>query len=157
MNPRCLIVGIGNPDRGDDAAGPLAADLLARQAPAGTRIEVLRGDPAPLIEWLEQAEHAWLIDAADAGDSPGSIRRFDLARGAVPEQPFALSTHGFGLADTLELARALNALPATCVVYSIQGGSFEDGAAPCPQVRTAVREVAGRILEELHAAPGHDD
>lgn len=155
MNPPCLIVGIGNPDRADDAAGPLAANLLREQAPAGTRIEVLGGDPAPLIEWLEQTEHAWLVDAADASEPAGSIRRFDLTQGAVPEEPLSLSTHGFGLADTLELARALNALPATCVVYAIQGRSFEDGAAPSPEVRTAVKEVAERILKELHARLGH--
>jgi hydrogenase maturation protease len=149
MNPPCLIVGIGNPDRGDDGAGPMAAELLTRRAPAGTRIEVLGGDPAPLIEWLEQAQHAWLIDAADAGTHAGTIRRFDLAHGAIPEGAFSLSTHGIGLSDTLELARALNALPGCCIVYAIDGKSFENGTALSPEVRAAVGEVVDSIVNEL--------
>jgi hydrogenase maturation protease len=62
-----------------------------------------------------------------------------------------LSTHGFGLAEAIELARALGGLPPRCVVYAIEGSSFEEGAALSPPVVAAAAEVARRLCGEIIA------
>lgn len=127
----------------------MTIELLRDHTASDVRIEALNGDLARLVEWLEQANCAWLIDAAAGGDAPGTVWRFDVADGGLPERMFSLSTHGFGLAETLELVRALGALPERCIVYSIEGGTFEDGAAVSAAVRAAAHSVADKILNEI--------
>ena len=56
----------------------------------------------------------------------------------LPRGALGMSTHGFGLAEALELARALGQLPRRCIVYAIEGASFETGAPLSPEVAAAV-------------------
>jgi hydrogenase maturation protease len=62
--------------------------------------------------------------------------------------PF-LSTHGFGLAETIELARKMGYLPGKCVVFAVEGASFEAGRPLSGPARSAARGVAARIRHEL--------
>jgi hydrogenase maturation protease len=133
---RPRVIGIGNPDRGDDAAGR----LVAREATG-------------LLERLEGTEVAVIVDAAVSGAPPGTIRRFDAHAAPLPQTVSDLSTHGFGVAGAVELARALGSLPGRCVVYAIEGRTFERGATPSPEVGAAVREVAALIACELRSHP----
>jgi hydrogenase maturation protease len=56
-----------------------------------------------------------------------------------------------GLADAIELARALGALPPRVVAFGIEGRSFAAGSELTPEVEAAVDEVAESILEEVRA------
>jgi hydrogenase maturation protease len=152
---RPRVIGIGNPDRGDDAAGRLVARALC--AHLGDDVEILEhgGEATGLLERLEGAEVAVIVDAAVSGAAPGTIRRFDARAAPLPQTLSDLSTHGFGLAGAIELARALGELPRCCVVYAIEGGSFEPGARPSPEVEAAVQEVAGLIAGELGSSRIH--
>ncbi len=60
-----------------------------------------------------------------------------------------MSSHGLGLAEAVELARALGQLPRSCVVYAIEGESFAVGAPLSPPVATAVADVAARLRVEI--------
>ena len=70
-------------------------------------------------------------------------RRCNLPRGTV-------SSHGFGVAEAIALARALGTLPQHCIVYAIEAADFTPGSRPTPEVTAAAGEVTRRILEELH-------
>lgn len=59
------------------------------------------------------------------------------------------STHAFGLAETVELARALGQLPRRLVVYLVEGEQFEVGTPISPRVAGAVGSVTEAILAEL--------
>jgi len=143
------IIGVGNPRRGDDAVGRVVAVQLRSQV--NDDIEVLEadGEAGTLLAWLEQTASVYLIDAAAGGGVPGSIRRFDAADGPLPQVLFPLSAHGFGPGEAVELARALGTLPACCVIYAVEGESFEAGQPLSPAVAAAVAKVAERILAEL--------
>ena len=52
------------------------------------------------------------------------------------------STHAFGVADAVELARALGRLPGRLDVYAIEGASFTAGDSLSPEVERAVDDLA---------------
>ncbi|MFA6207521.1 MAG: hydrogenase maturation protease, partial [Methylocystis sp.] len=69
--------------------------------------------------------------------------------GPLPRAAFGASTHGFGLAEALELARALGVLPPRCIVYAIEGEIFDIGAPMSPAVAAAVAVVADRLRADI--------
>jgi len=148
-NGRCIVLGIGNPDRGDDGAGRAVAGRLRGTLPEGVFLAEVDGEATDLVALLESADTAYLVDACVSGAPAGTVHRIDLGSAPLPPGTFGLSTHGLGIAEAVELARALGPLPARCVVYAIEGALFETGAPLSPAVEKAVEEVAGRLRAEL--------
>jgi hydrogenase maturation protease len=147
--PRRIVLGIGNPDRGDDAAGREVARRLRGAWPEGVVVAEVDGEATDLLARLDGADAAYLIDACVSGAPAGTVHRIDAAHEPIPPGAFGVSTHGLGLAAAIGLARALGRLPARCVVYAIEGASFETGAPLSPAVADAVGTVAGRLRDEL--------
>jgi hydrogenase maturation protease len=87
-----------------------------------------------------------LVDAAVSGDLPGTIHLFDAVAGPVPARIDLRSSHAFGVAAGIELARALSRLPARLTLYAIEAASFDTGAAPTPGVQRAIDEVADVVV-----------
>lgn len=145
---RIVVVGAGNPDRGDDGAGVAVAECVAAAGLPGVRVAVDRGDPVALIDVWEGAHSLWVIDACRSGAPPGTVRRFDPA----VTRPRALRTsHGLSVVDAVELARSLGRLPARVWVYVIEAGSCDPGASLSDPVVAAVQQVAGELLAEASA------
>jgi hydrogenase maturation protease len=149
-----LIVGIGNPDRGDDAAGRAAAAGLKARGPKDLRVIESDGEATALLAWFSEADEVILIDAALSGATPGTVGRFDVNEAALPTGRFGISTHGFGLAEAIELARTLGCLPRRCVVYVIEGRSFALGERLSPEVEAAVEAVIATILDTISVKAG---
>jgi len=147
--PGLLVAAIGNPDRGDDGVAPTVARRLRESAPAGVRVLDCSADVLELIDEWAGYTAAILIDASDPAGDPGRIRRLDLAGSLLPADFAQNSTHAFGLAETVELARALNQLPSRLVLYLIEGERFDVGAKLSPPVAAAVDRAVEAILAEL--------
>ena len=145
------VVCIGNRWRGDDAAGLEVAKLLQGTLPAATQVLEREGEPTALMDTWEGAEILWLVDAVSSEAQVGAIHRVDISEQELPAGLFRASTHHFGLADAVELARALGRLPARTIVYGIEGGSFVAGSELTPEVAAAVPEVADSIRSEVLA------
>lgn len=150
---RRLVIGIGNAARGDDAAGRSAVRLLHGKVPQDVAVEEHDGEATALLAALADTSIAFLIDACASEAPAGSIHRFDVGAGETPRADSPVSSHGLGLAEALSLARALGQLPARCIVYAIEGQSFETGAGLSPSVTKAIGEVVRRVLIELAATP----
>lgn len=146
---RRVVIGIGNPDRGDDAAGRAAARLLRGSLPHDVDIVEHDGEATGLLARLDGATAAYLVDACRSGAAPGTVRRFDATAVPLPQGLFEVSTHGFGVAAAIELARALGRLPDRCIIYAIEGGSFSAGAPLSAPVAQAVTDVAARLHGEI--------
>jgi hydrogenase maturation protease len=145
------VVGVGNDMRGDDAAGLVVARRLRALAPEADVIE-RSGEPAELLDALDDGgEGVVLVDAVFSGAPPGEIHRLDASEVALPFAGGA-STHGLGLAETIELGRALGRLPPQLLVYGIEGGAFELGAPLSPEVARAAATVAAELLRLLEEA-----
>jgi hydrogenase maturation protease len=114
-------------------------------------IEIIEhsGEAAGLVLQMDGAERVFLIDACVSGAPPGTIHRFDVGSAAMPALTPGFSTHGFGLAEAVELARALGLLPRRTIVYAIVGASFETGAPLSPPVAAAAAEVVRRLCADI--------
>jgi hydrogenase maturation protease len=142
-----LILGIGSP-AGDDQAGWLVVDALSElglDAREGVVLAKLDRPGANLVAKFESAEHVVLIDAMQSGESVGSIRRFDQRD--WPGYRGGLSSHGFGVAEALALARELGSLPRRLDLYGIEIGSVNAGDAPGEAIRAAAQGLARQIVD----------
>jgi hydrogenase maturation protease len=150
---RLRVVCVGNALRGDDGAGPAVAERLRELAP-GLDVVVESGEPAALLDALDGADEVILVDAVRSGAPAGSIQRVDvdIQRNHLISNDFSTaSTHGLGVAEALELARALGRLPAAVTVYGIEGRDFTLGAPLSAAVARAARRVARACT--AHYAP----
>lgn len=153
LQRRCVI-GLGNRDRGDDAVGRIVAARLRGRVPEGISVLEHDGEPGDLLDHLHGAAAVYLVDAAISGAAPGTIQRFDILKVKLPPLRSGTSTHALGLAEALELARALDQLPARCLVYVVEAGSFKMGAALCPAVAAAVNTLTEQILADIRLETG---
>jgi hydrogenase maturation protease len=136
------VVGVGTP-RGDDAAGLAVAEALARHAlPPGVSVHLCERPVPDLLDALEGADAALLVDAARTGAAPGTLRRLgraELARSASP------SSHGLGVAEALALAEALGRAPARVELLALEIADPR-GPALTPAVSAAIAGAARRAL-----------
>jgi hydrogenase maturation protease len=144
-----LVAAIGNPDRGDDGFGPAVATRLRGRVPAGVRIIERSGDVLALIEEWNGFSAVIVVDAAAPIGRPGRVHRLDLASRPLPDGFARSSTHAFGVAEAVELARSLNRLPRHLVAYLVEGERFDIGSPLSPAVSDAADRVAERIRNEL--------
>jgi len=145
------VIGVGNPWRCDDGAGLAVARLLAGTLPQGVDVLEREGEPASLIDAWEGAEKVWLADAISSGAATGTVRRLDATEQELPPELFRTSTHHLGLAEAVELARALGKLPRRLLVYGVEGASFEIGDELTPEVQSGSERAAEAISEEVLA------
>lgn len=148
---RRLAIGIGHPDRGDDAVGRIVAARLREVAPAGVRVAEIDGDAGRLLDLFTGADEVIVVDAALSGAAPGTLTRLDAIAAPLPPAMFAMSTHAMGLADAIELARTLGQLPSRLIVYAIEAEGFGLGAGLSPTVAAAVDGAVEAIARELRS------
>jgi hydrogenase maturation protease len=146
---RRLILGIGNPERGDDAIGYEVVRLLRGRLPAEFEALQCPGEATAIVQELEDADVAVLVDATVSGAPPGTVHRFDVTGQVLPSRLAEVSSHGFGLAQAIELARALGSLPRRCIVYAIEAAQLEPSAALSAEVARAAGQVTECILDEI--------
>ena len=129
-----FLLGIGNPRHGDDALGPVFARAFhhpdwrcvnAATAPENYTGLVRRLRPDLLV----------LLDAADMGQPPGTLRRLD------PEsiQSGDFGTHAGSIG---RLADYLSDCAGKVVVLGIQPEAICPGKRLSPPVRTALKRLA---------------
>ncbi|MEJ2432103.1 MAG: hydrogenase maturation protease [Pseudolabrys sp.] len=148
--PRKIFVAcLGNPDRGDDGIGALVAKALAGRLPADVALIARGGDMLALIDDWAGFDALICVDAAVPISGPGRIHRLDLATDALPAEMAVTSSHAFGLADAIRLARTLGQAPQEIIVYAVEGHSFDPGAAVTPAVADGIDEVAQRVVAEV--------
>ena len=144
-----LILGCGNPDRADDAAGLLVARRLRE---LGIQARELGGEALELLDaWSGEAD-VLVVDAVKSGAPPGTITVWDARTSPLPACQFRCSTHALGVAEAIELARALDRLPSKLIVVGIEGHRFDRGEPPSAEVAEAVERLA-QILVKMTNPP----
>jgi hydrogenase maturation protease len=137
-----MIIGVGTRWRGDDAAGLEVARRLRGRVAAYQH----EGDGAGLVEAWTGAADVVVVDAAASGAAPGTVRRFDARAGPLPARALRTSSHAFGVADAVELARALERLPDHLEVIAIEGADFSAGVPLSAAVERAIDEVVDDLI-----------
>ena len=143
-----LVIGVGNPYRNDDAVGLVVARRIRELNLRDVMVIEASGEGASLLEAWQDADSVILIDAVSSGAAPGTIHRYDIHAQNLPAQLFNHSTHSFGVAAAVELARALNHLPQHLIVYGIEGKDFNVGTILTPEVEEAASCAVQKVRQD---------
>ncbi len=142
MSCTIVVIGYGNPGRGDDAAGPLLAEKAEQWNVPGVRVV---SDYQLNVEHaadLAESELALFIDAALDAAEPWELR---------PVQPLNLNdftTHAMLPETVMETCRKVYGSPPPAFVLAVRGENFELGAEPSAAFQRRI-DSAARLLEEI--------
>ncbi len=154
---RTLIIGYGNPLRGDDGIGCRAAELLAEGG--GEKGGEQQGEETPplqaggveviachqltveLAAEIAEVDRLILMDACASGE-PGTITEQALA----PQQADRASlTHHVDAVGLLALAQILYGHAPTTTLFTVSSGSFDYGETFTPAVAAALPALLARV------------
>ncbi len=148
LGGRTCVVGVGNPDLGDDAFGPCVAEALAG---AGHQDAIVAGTtPERWMERLSSGEFASVlfVDAVEFSGAPGSAVLLEgrEIRNRFPQ----VSTHKLSLGTLSEL---IERRAATRVyVLGVKPQSLAPGLGLTPTVRDTAAAVATILCDVLAPA-----
>jgi hydrogenase maturation protease len=143
------IIGCGDHQRGDDAAGLLVVERLQNLGieALGAKTGVCNGETTAVMNFLAGDADLIIIDAVVRGAAVGTIH---LWHGIPPvSNRVAMSSHGMGLGEAMRLAKTLGRLPNTLRVYGIEGKTFEIGSPVSYEVHESVETLAWQIKAEI--------
>jgi hydrogenase maturation protease len=141
---KALIIGYGNPLRGDDGLGWHAARLFAGIATAYDAEVLTRHQLMPeLAEPASEADTVIFVDAASGG-APGRLRW----RRVEPRPGPASFTHHLSPESLLGMAKELYGRCPRAFVVSVSGESFACGEELSPTVRAALPALM-ELVENL--------
>jgi len=145
-----LILGLGNPLRGDDGVGCRVAEELARrELPPG--VQVLDGSTAglALLDLVAGWKRVVIVDAAEMGRRPGEFVRFSPADVRLASTPDRFSLHHAGLSEVLALADALGRALPEMAIFGVQPAALGWGERLSPAVEAALPAIIAAVLEEV--------
>jgi hydrogenase maturation protease len=151
--PGCLIIGIGNPSRGDDALGPLAIERLAAlNLPDVELLTDFQLQVEYLLDLAGRKDVVFIDATVDGTVSTFSIQAISAAQGA------SYSTHELSPQAVLAAYESHYGEPAPpSFVLAIRGRRFELGeglsAAAAKHLDAALAYIAPRLMQEITAGP----
>ncbi|MEV8561364.1 hydrogenase maturation protease [Streptomyces sp. NPDC051917] len=156
MSGRVVVIGVGNPLRGDDGVGPAAVEALRDRVPHGTALAVSDGEPARLLDLWRGADTVIMVEALRTRSArPGELHILSAADAASRTAATA-STHALGLGECLALAAALDQLPPRLVVHAMEVADVELGEGLSEAVRAVLPELIDRVAASVRQAHGPD-
>ena len=143
------VIGIGNPLRQDDGAGPACVALL-RQYPLPEDVEALDAGEAglALVGLLADCDLAIVVDATRMGAPPGTVRRFGMDALRTGETELAEGVHARA-GTALRMAKALGQLPSRVDLVGIEPESMGWGVGLSAVVERALIEALQTIQNLL--------
>jgi hydrogenase maturation protease len=147
------VIGVGNAWRGDDAVGLQAVRRLRDMLGPSVEVIEAEGDGLAILDLMEGIDHIILIDAVKGGGRIGTTVRLDLSTESRWGTVAPCSTHAMGIADAIDLARALGRLPKQLILYGIEIESIDSGASLSGSVREGLDSVVEQVYQEVR---GHD-
>lgn len=143
------VIAMGSPHGDDQVAWRLAERLQLRKHANVTVIKL--GDPLRLYDHLEECERLVIVDACSGGGMPGTVTRLEW-----PDEHILVrhshSSHGFGLANALQLAEKLNRLPRKVVLFGVEVANVLPNDSPSEAVESAFHELERKVLREIQSA-----
>lgn len=146
----CAVVGIGTGHRGDDVIGLLVADRVRELGAIGVTV-VPVASPLALLEVFDAYDSVVVVDAVRSGGSAGAVTVTRVDEAPLPNRSAAAGTHGLGVAEAVELARALDRLPTRLVVVGVELADVTTGADLTEAVSRAVDQAAAEVLRAAGA------
>ena len=146
------VIGCGNPDAGDDAAGIVAVERARGELESIPGVEV-RPEVSPLdvVHLFDDVEAIVVVDAIRTpgrAGVPGRLLRVTAGPDGFPgEFRSSLSSHGFGVMEAFGLASAVGPSPRL-VVVGVEAGETAAGRPMSEAVRAALPALTESIVRE---------
>ena len=145
---KIVVIALGNRFRADDAAGLEVAARLNRNTDSVTIVDNAT-DAFAIVDAWDGAALSVVVDAAVTGANPGTVHRVEVDAELLPKDLSRCSSHGMGVAEAFELAKAVGRLPRKLLIYGIEVKSVTLGEPLSPEVTKAVASVARQIDDEI--------
>jgi hydrogenase maturation protease len=140
---RLLIIGYGNPLRGDDGVGWQIADQLARLAGDSAKVLIVHQLTPELTEPISAADLVVFIDACYEGQ-PGTWTCETIRPDPNPSHKF---THYFTPANLLSYTSTVFGVNPKALLISVAGRSFDYSQDLSPAVAAIVPEIVASVSE----------
>lgn len=143
------ILGIGSA-LGDDCAGWLVVRALREDpvlAQAPWQLCELDRPGLGLLGYFDGSPEVVIVDAMASGAPIGTLRELQLNELTPLLRP--ASTHGFGVAEALDLAKVMAALPPKLRVFGLEVDHDRRDLAPSAALLAAVPGAARRLVQCL--------
>lgn len=151
MRGKLVIIGIGNVLLSDEGVGVHVVNELKKlKLPA--YVEVYDGATLgfDILNLMEGASKAIIIDAVRGGGKPGSIYRFNLKELEFETHVFEMtSMHHLDFATALKLGREVYKLPEKVIVIGVEPRRIDVGLELSDEVKAAIPEVLKIIFKEV--------
>jgi hydrogenase maturation protease len=149
------VIGCGNPDAGDDAAGIVAIERARDTLGTIPGVEVLPLiSPIDVVHHLDGADAVVVVDAIRTprgARPPGTlIRAVAGPDGLQDEIGSSLSSHGFGVVEAFGLASAIGPLPEV-VVVGVEAEQTAPGRPMSVAVRAALPHLTEAVVREARS------
>lgn len=148
---RVLVIGYGNPLRGDDGLGWRVSDAL-RNEPSLAALDVitLQQLSPELAEVISRADFVVFVDAMRPDElAPGSIVETDLQPECHSPQCFS---HELTPSTLLACAAELFGSTPRAKLFSVAGADFSMGERLSPAVEARLPELIARIHAAMKGA-----
>lgn len=110
----------------------------------------LRQAGVELLELMDRCDVLFVVDAVSSGAPAGTVHREQWRPNVLASRGVdRASSHGFGVRELLDLAAALDRLPACVVLWGIEIASTEPRTGLSPAVADAVPGIVARLKHEL--------
>jgi hydrogenase maturation protease len=147
-----LVLGLGNPLRGDDGVGPrIVAELERRDLPEGVTTMDVGTAGLDLLHLLEGWDRAIVVDAADVGLKPGQFARFTPDEARLAQNSDGLSFHQVGLSGVLSLANALGHPLPEIVIFGVQPAEIDWKEGLSPAVEAIIPKLIEMLIKEIES------
>lgn len=151
--PDIVVIGCGNPNRGDDGAGiKVIARLRMRTLPDNVRIFDAGTDGMAVLYKARGASHLIVIDAMKPKGSPGAVFEVPGERLAAPPKANQ-GLHEFRWDHALYAGQRIygDDFPKMVSVFLIEAGSLDLGLDLGPEVDHATSLVADQVCQRVQA------
>jgi len=146
MKSRGLVIGYGNPLRGDDGLGwEVAGRLAASVADKSVAIMAVHQLTPELAEPVSEAETVIFVDASYEGE-PGTWRCDEVTPASATASPLG---HHFDISGLLAYARAVFQASPRAFVVSVAAESFECHDDLSPTVKAALPQIVRLIRDKM--------
>ena len=139
---RLVVAGFGNETAGDDSVGVEVVRRLRAQGTCNCRLKASFQPGTELLDIFDDSDVILIVDAVASGATAGSLHLLSLPSDKVKARSLeAVSGHGWGLLEVLNLARALGRRLPKIILLGIELESAVPGTLRSAAVNQAIDKV----------------
>ena len=141
------VIAVGNDLYGDDGVGNAVLHELEKMSDMND-IELIDGatDALGLIDHFSDTDHVIIVDAAQMGEKPGTVKVFSKEEVKLKIKMDHLSVHGISLAETFDIAQMVDSLPKNITIIGVEPKNIGISESLSDVVMQSIPEVVSNII-----------